>query len=114
MTDTSHASTAYERDLQTPKFLVKSIKSMRLATDTKHETPRAPASVNREYEILSRIFNLAIDVGKADFNPCVRVKKFKMDNERHRYLTPTEESALTNKLVDGRAHLHSMVIIALG
>jgi len=93
---------------------IERFKSKRLATDTKNETPRAPASVNREYELLSRIFNLAIDMGKADFNPCVRVKKFKLDNERYRYLTPAEESALISKLVDARAHLHSMVIIALG
>ncbi len=42
------------------------------------------------------------------------MKKFKLDNERYRYLTPAEESALISKLVDARAHLHSMVIIALG
>jgi len=34
---------------------IERFKSKRLATDTKNETPRAPASVNREYELLSRI-----------------------------------------------------------
>jgi len=95
-------------------FDVEKFKSKRLATETKHETTRAPASVNREYEMLSRIFNLAIDLGKADFNPCLRVKKFKLDNERYRYLTPEEETSLMKFLVGERTHLHSMVIVALG
>ncbi|PYS25103.1 MAG: hypothetical protein DMF72_02700 [Acidobacteria bacterium] len=64
--------------------------------------------------MLSRVFTLAIAVGKADSNPCVRVKKFKLDNERYRYLVPEEEAALMDKLVDKRAHLHPMVIVALG
>lgn len=93
---------------------VERFKSKRLATETKHATPRAPASVNREYEVLSRVFNLAIEVGKADYNPCLLAKKFRLDNERYRYLTPTEESDLMTSLVDARKHLHAMVIIALG
>lgn len=93
---------------------IERFKSKRLATETKHETQRAPASVNREFELLSRVFTLAIAVGKADSNPCVRVKKFKLDNERYRYLDPAEQAALMEKLVDKRAHLHSMVIVALG
>jgi len=72
---------------------IERFKSKRLATETKHDTQRAPASVNREFEMLSRVYNLAIEVGKADSNPCQRVKKFKLDNERYRFLTPTEEAA---------------------
>ena len=65
---------------------IEKFKTKRLATKTKHDTERAPPSVNREFELLSRIFTLAIDVGKADSNPCARVKKFELDNERYRYL----------------------------
>ena len=75
---------------------------------------RAPASVNREFELLSRVYNLAIQVGKADSNPCQRVKKFKLDNERYRFLTPTEEADLMIWLVGLRDHLEPMVIVALG
>jgi hypothetical protein len=71
---------------------IERFKSKRLATQTKHDTQRAPASVNREFEMLSRVYNLAIEVGEADTNPCLRVKKFKLDNERYRYLMPTEEA----------------------
>jgi integrase len=42
---------------------------------------------------------LAIEVGKAYTNPCQRVKKFKLDNERYRFLTPTEEADLMSWLV---------------
>jgi len=93
---------------------IERFKSKRLATQTKHDTQRAPASVNREFEMLSRVFNLAIEVGKADMNPCLRVKKFKLDNERYRYLTPTEEADLMSWLIDERKHLQPMVILALG
>ena len=92
---------------------IERFKSKRLATKTKYETERAPASVNRQFEMLSRIFSLAIAVGKADSNPCRRVKRFKLDNERYRYLDPSEEAALMEKLVDERAHLHPIVIVAL-
>lgn len=64
--------------------------------------------------MLSCIFTLAIDVGKADSNPCLRVKKFKLDNERYRYLTPSEEDQLIKCLIREREHLYSMVVIALG
>jgi integrase len=93
---------------------IERFKTKRLATKTKHDKERAPASVNREFELLSRIFTLAIDVGKADSNPCARVKKFDLDNERYRYLDASEETALMAALVSRRAHLHPMVIIALG
>lgn len=93
---------------------IEKFKTKRLATKTKHDTERAPASVNREFELLSRIFTLAIDVGKADSNPCARVQKFELDNERYRYLDASEETALMAALVSRRAHLHPMVIIALG
>ena len=52
--------------------------------------------------MLSRLFNLAIDFKKAESNPCSRVRKFKLDNERYRYLLPEEEPALMSVL-EGKA-----------
>ena len=63
---------------------------------------------------MSRVYTLAIEVGKADSNPCQRVKKFKLDNERYRFLTPTEEADLMSWLVKPREHLEPLVIVALG
>jgi cell fate regulator YaaT (PSP1 superfamily) len=57
---------------------------------------------------------MAIEVCKADSSPCQSVKKFKLDNERYRFLTPTEEAHLMSCLVKPREHLKPMVIVALG
>ncbi len=85
-------------------FSIEKFKHERIKTPTQHGTPRAHASVNREFEMLSRLFNLAIDFKKAESNPCSRVRKFKLDNERYRYLLPEEEPILMNVLVNQRAH----------
>jgi integrase len=55
-----------------------------------------------------------ISLSKAEFNPCSKVEKFQLDNERYRYLEPEEESTLMSKLIDTRRHLVDMVIFALG
>jgi integrase len=95
-------------------LLIEKFKHQRIKTPTKHGTTRALASVNREFEMLSRMFNLAIDFGKAESNPCSRVKKFRLDNERYRYLLPEEEPMLMSALIGKRAHLEGMVTVALG
>src|SRR5882724_2963539 len=64
--------------------------------------------------MLSRLFNLAIDFNKAEHNPCSRVRKFKLDNERYRYLLPEEEPVLMGVLTGKRSHLKDLVIVALG
>ena len=74
-------------------LLVEKFKHERIKTPTKYGRPRAEASVNREFEMLSRVFNLAIDFKNAETNPCSRVRKFKLDNERYRYL-----KAATNEI----------------
>ena len=79
---------------------VERFKSKRLATETKHD--------------MQRVYNLAIEVGKADTNPCQRVKKFKLDNERYRFLTPTEEADLMSWLLKPREHLEPLGNVALG
>jgi hypothetical protein len=44
--------------------------------------------------VLSKIFSLAIDAELLDDNPCRRVKRLRMENNRIRYLTHDEEKAL--------------------
>jgi len=95
-------------------FLIEKFKHERIKTPTKNGTPRALASVNREFEMLSRVFTLAMAFKKAESNPCSRVKKFKLDNERYRYLLPEEEPELMSALTGKREHLQGMVTIALG
>jgi integrase len=95
-------------------FLIEKFKHERIKTPTKNGTPRAHASVNREFEALSRLFSLAIAFKKAESNPCSRVKKFKLDNEHYRYLLPDEEPVLMSVLTEKREHLKGMITVALG
>lgn len=95
-------------------FLIEKFKHERIKTPTRNGTVRPPASVNREFETLSRLFNLAIDFKQAESNPCSRVRKFKLDNERYRYLMPEEEPVLMGVLTGQREHLKAMVTVALG
>lgn len=59
--------------------------------------------------MLSRVFNLAIDFKNAEMNPCSRVRKFKLDNERYRYVLPEEEPLLLNVMEGKRAHLRPQI-----
>src|SRR6266852_5769326 len=95
-------------------LLVESFKRERRESITVRGSVRSPASVNHELEILSKIFNLAIDYRVTDTNPCTKVKKFALDNKRYRYLLPEEEPALMAVLSGPRAHLRPIVTIALG
>jgi integrase len=95
--------------------VVERFKAQRRNSLTKYDTTRSPASVNRELDLLSRIFSLAIFLGHADSNPCSRVSKFKLQNQRHRYLLPDEEPALLDQCTGGkRKHLANMIRFALG
>lgn len=49
-----------------------------------------PATVNRELACLNTLFNKAIEWGKAWVNPCVKVRRFKEDNKRTRFLNEEE------------------------
>lgn len=74
----------------------------------------SPASVNRELELLSAIFSYALDLGVfVGANPCRRVKRLDEDNERTRILFYEEEDRLMAQLVGRRAHLASIVQLAI-
>ncbi len=99
---------------------IEKFKSDRLHTfttrvdDAGHKTKRSPASVNREIELLSRLFTLAVLWGLADSNPCSRVNKFKLQNQRYRYLQPDEEPLLMAQCVGKRKHLATLIPFAIG
>jgi site-specific recombinase XerD len=61
---------------------------------------RAPATVNRELSVLSKVFTLAVRHEKADVNPSQSVERFALDNERVRYLTEDEEERLFEAMGD--------------
>ena len=94
-------------------ILIEKYKRDRRASVTCRGTHRAPATVNRELELLSKIFSLAIDQGLAIHNPCQKVKRFREDNERNRYLSDEEEARLLAVLTGPRASLHPLVVLAI-
>ena len=94
-------------------LLLEKYKRERRAEETKLKQQRSPASVNRELELLSKIFNLAIRDGETASNPCSQVQKYREDNQRTRYLQPDEENALLAQLVGPRSHLRPIVILAI-
>jgi hypothetical protein len=71
---------------------IEQFKSARLHSITKRKTKRSPASVRHEIDLLSRIFTLAVTWGLADSNPCNRVSKIKLQNQR--IVLPDEEPQL--------------------
>src|SRR5258707_6668112 len=94
-------------------ILVEKYKRDRRLSKTVRGTERAPSTVNRELELLSKIFSLAIDQGLAIHNPCQKVKRFREDNERSRYLSDQEEAHLLAVLTGPRASLRPLVVLAI-
>src|SRR5689334_9615393 len=83
---------------------------------TRRGTIRSPASVNMELAVLSRIFALAVELEQAASNPCRKVRKLRVDNQRNRnrYLSTDEETRLMAQLKGRRRHLYPLVALALG
>ncbi|HEX9273463.1 MAG TPA: site-specific integrase [Candidatus Binatia bacterium] len=93
---------------------IETFKNRRRQAFTKRKNQRSPASVNLGLQLLSRIFSLAIRLGLAESNPCSRVSKFKLQNQRHRYLLPDEEPLLLAQCTGKRKHLATMIPLAIG
>jgi integrase len=92
---------------------IERFKRERCESETRSDKPRSPASVNRELEVLSKIFSIAIDHEMISSNPCRKVKKLRQDNRRNRYLSVEEEERLIAVLTGRRAHLLPIVLVAL-
>ena len=74
---------------------------------------RAPASVDRELQLLSRIFSLAIERGLVSENPCKGMKLCSVGNTIIKYLTEDEEARLKPFLTGRRKHLLDILEIDL-
>lgn len=51
----------------------------------------SPTTINRDVEVLRKMFSIAVDNGWIDKNPCKNIKKLRQENQLERYLTPEEE-----------------------
>jgi len=70
----------------------------------------APATVNRELACLKSMYNKAIEWGKADDNPVRKVKFFRENNQRLRFLEKDEIRKLLENCPDD---IRRVVVIAL-
>lgn len=95
-------------------LLIEKLKRDRRKSITKRKAERSPATVNRELELLSKIFSLAVKYREIDSNPCREVDHFREDNEQYRYLTWEEEPKLMAQLAGRRAEMKPKVIVAVG
>ena len=93
--------------------MVEKFKDQRANTITVRGTGRTPATVNRELEVLSKIFSLAMDDEIIESNPCRKVKKLRMDNRRTRHLALVEKDQLMAALSGRRSHLKPLVTVAI-
>jgi integrase len=73
---------------------------------------KAPATINRELSVLSKVLTLAVRHEVAEANPCQGVERFALDNERVRYLTEVEEQRLFEAMGDNE-QLKDIVTVAL-
>src|SRR5205085_3224567 len=101
---------------QISPLLIEKFKKHLRDAKTKADQPYSPRYVNYYLEKLGSIFTLATkerEIAVED-NPCRRVAKLKLDNKRDRYLLDEEEPELFKQLVEPRAHLRPLVIVAIG
>ena len=74
---------------------------------------RKNSSINRFLEILSKMFNLAIDNGELTTNPLKKVPKLKEDNHIIRYLKDEEETRLFASIDINAPYLRPIITTAL-
>ena len=68
------------------------------------------STINREVDNIKRIFSLAYENKKIRNNPCLNLKKLKIENPNKRFLTKEEEKKL---LEVSNPTLRAMIILAL-
>ncbi|HEX8336974.1 MAG TPA: site-specific integrase [Pyrinomonadaceae bacterium] len=99
---------------QISPLLIEKYKRDRRESMTNRGTQRKPATVNRELQLLSTIFTLAVRHKAAATNPCKDVPLLPENNRRTRYLLDEEEPRLLGVLTGPRAHLWALVVVAIG
>ena len=95
-------------------MLIEQFKQQRLKTKTLHKRDRSPSTVNRELQVLSKVFSMAYDNGLVETNPMLRVHKLREAPARKRYLTEEEQERRLFAVLDGRrAHIRPIIVVAL-
>lgn len=74
------------------------------------KSPVAPATINRELAVLKRMFQLAIQWGRAEKNPVIGVKFLREESKQDRVLSEEEEEKLLSQCAP---HVRLAVLVAL-
>lgn len=80
--------------IDNPEYGKNGCKKKYIYKEIKIEKRRANSTINRHIEILSKMFNLCIDNGLIENNPCRSVGQLREENYKIRFLTIDEEKAL--------------------
>jgi len=72
-----------------------------------------PATINREFDTIRKMFSLAVENKWISENPCSRVKKLRVENKKDRFLIKEEDKRLLNACVGDKAYLKPIIIMAL-
>lgn len=86
------------------------VNSVRNWQKRRRGTEVAPATLNKEVSLLSRLFTLAITWGWVERNPCESLPRDKVQNTKERWLTSDEEERLLDCCSE---RLASLVVFAL-
>jgi len=91
-------------------------KTKKMKVDNENEfTYITNSTINREIEILRKMFNIAIDNDWIDKNPCSsnKVHKLREDNKQERFLLPEEETRLLAHCTGEFEYMRPIIICAL-
>ncbi|NIM97842.1 MAG: tyrosine-type recombinase/integrase [candidate division Zixibacteria bacterium] len=102
----AHFGNMLARDIK--PHMIEEYQQQRLSHNTYRATPYKPSSVNREFEVIKRIFNLALREELVDKNPCFKVSKLSENNARERVLSYEEFVKLTEALPHHAAEIVRM------
>ncbi|HBH17914.1 MAG TPA: hypothetical protein DDX14_03055 [Cyanobacteria bacterium UBA9579] len=76
---------------------------------------KANSTINKEVRLMRRMFNLAIDNGWTNINPCTskKVKPLREENKKERFFSFEEEQRLLSACYGSNAFLKPIIITAL-
>ncbi len=96
-----------------PEYGKKGIRKKTITIEITKTKILSNATINRYIEVLSKMFNLCIEQGLIDKNPCQIAGKLREENYKIRFLTKEEEDRLYNILNAEYAYLIPIVTTAL-
>ncbi len=108
---TKYIGEYFGRGTYTNEITIEKIEKFKEWLKTERESTNS--TINKYLAALSKMFNLGINNKLLKENPVSKVKKFKEDNHRIRYLTKDEEKRLFKNIDELYPYLRPLVVCAL-